>query len=150
MDFHIPLPGTTPVRYWSRIWNYAPDSNYAYFIQRPEGTAMHEDQLCEVGCPYVVRGFDFDYLGLLWLSDLVRRGDCWQHQLPHIHETAWKKTIAAAKTKSKNPPKPDAVEKLDHRLKRGYRILLSRAVRGVYVWAEDDETRSYLRSCLRS
>lgn len=150
MDFHIPLPGTTPVRYWSRIWNYAPDSNYAYFIQRPEGTAMHEDQLCEVGCPYVVRGFDFDYLGLLWLSDLVRRGDSWQHQLPHIHETAWKKTIAAAKTKSKKPPKPDAIEKLDHRLKRGYRILLSRAVRGVYVWAEDDETRSYLRSCLRS
>ena len=150
MDFHIPLPGTSPVRHWSRIWNYAPDDNYAFFIQRPVGTAMHEDQLCEVGCPYVVRGFDFDYLGLLWLGDLVRRGDSWQHQLPHIHESAWKKTIAAAKPKPRRPPAPEAIEKLVHRLKRGYRILLSRAVRGVYVWAEDDETRSYLKSCLRS
>ena len=150
MDFHIPLPGTSPVRHWSRIWNYAPDDNYAFFIQRPVGTAMHENQLCEVGCPYVVRGFDFDYLGLLWLGDLVRRGDSWQHQLPHIHESAWKKTIAAAKPKPRRPPAPEAIEKLVHRLKRGYRILLSRAVRGVYVWAEDDETRSYLRSCLRS
>ncbi|MEN9666158.1 MAG: hypothetical protein RLZZ326_2521, partial [Planctomycetota bacterium] len=93
MDFHIPLPGTSPVHHWSRIWNYAPDENYSIFIQRPEGTAMHADPLCEVGCPYVVRGFDFDYLGLLWMGDLVRRGDEWKHQLPHIHETAWKKTI---------------------------------------------------------
>ena len=32
------------------------------------------DPLCEVGCPYVVRGFDYDYVGVLWLSDLVWRG----------------------------------------------------------------------------
>lgn len=150
MDFHIPIPGSSPVRHWSRIWNYAPDSNYAFFIQRPAGTPMHDDPLCEVGCPYVVRGFDFDYLGLLWLGDLVRRGGSWTYQLDHVHESAWKKTIAAAKPKPRQSPEPDAIEKLLHRLKRGYRILLSRAVRGVYVWAEDDETRSYLRSCLRS
>jgi hypothetical protein len=150
MDFHIPLPGTSPVDHWSRIWNYAPDENYSIFIQRPEDTAMHADPLCEVGCPYVVRGFDFDYLGLLWMGDLVRRGNEWRHQLPHIHETAWKKTIAAAKTKKRQAPKQEAIDNLVHRLKRVYRILLSRAVRGVYVWAEDDETRSYLKSCLRS
>jgi hypothetical protein len=149
MDFHIPLPGTSPVRHWSRIWNHAPDEDYSLFIQRPAGTAIHADPLCEVGCPYVVRGFDFDYLGLLWLGDLVRRGNEWQHQLPHIHESAWKKTIAAAKKKGRRMPAPEAIDKLVHRLKRGYRILLSRAVRGVYVWAEDAETRDYLRSRLQ-
>lgn len=149
-DFHIRLPGASPARYWSRIWNYAPDENYSLFIQRPEGTKIHDDPLCEVGCPYVVRGFDFDYLGLLWLGDLVRRGSVWQHQLPHIHESAWRKTIAAAKTRGRRAPTPEAIETLVRRLKRGYRILLSRAVRGVYVWAEDEETRDYLRSRLRS
>jgi hypothetical protein len=150
MDFHIPLPGTSPVRHWSRIWNHAPKEDYSLFIQRPAGTAIHADPLCEVGCPYVVRGFDFDYLGLLWLGDLVRRGKEWQHQLPHIHESAWKKTIAATKKRGRRIPAPEAIERLVHRLKRGYRILLSRAVRGVYVWAEDDETRDYLRARLRS
>ena len=149
MDFHIPLPGTSPVRHWSRIWNYAPKEDYSLFIQRPAGTAIHADPLCEVGCPYVVRGFDFDYLGLLWLGDLVRRGDRWQHQLSHIHETGWRKTISGAKKKGRRLPEPEAIDKLVHRLKRGYRILLSRAVRGVYVWAEDAETREYLRTRLR-
>lgn len=34
---------------------------------------MHQDPLSEVGCPYVVRGFDFDYVGLLWLEDIYVR-----------------------------------------------------------------------------
>lgn len=144
MDFHIPLPGTKPAKHWSRVWNYAPDEDYSLFVQAPDGSAMHRDPLCEVGCPYVVRGFDFDYLGVLWLGDLVWRGGRWQHQLQHIHESAWKKTLAAAKPRAGREPTAAAIDHLLHRLKRGYRILLSRAVRGVYLWVEDDETRDYL------
>jgi DUF2075 family protein len=33
-------------------------------------------------------------------------------------------------------------------LQRGYRILLSRAIHGVYLWVEDDETRRHLESLL--
>jgi DUF2075 family protein len=97
------------------------------------------DPLSEVGCPYVVRGFDFDCVGVLWLSDLVWRGDRWVADLAHIHESAWKKSRSSARKEKGGGP---ANDELVRRLQRGYRILLSRAIRGVYVWFEDAETRA--------
>lgn len=131
---------------WSKIWNYAPEQDYTYFVQGRTGTPIGNDPLCEVGCPYVVRGFDFDYVGLLWLPDLVWRTDHWETQLEHIHETAWPKTKAAAKKKDLSS---DAAENLLNRVARGYRILLTRAIKGVYLWCEDPETREYLRRLSR-
>lgn len=34
---------------------------------------MHEDPLSEIGCPYVVRGFDFAWIGIIWLKDFIYR-----------------------------------------------------------------------------
>jgi DUF2075 family protein len=131
---------------WSRIWNYAPDENYAMFIQAPRGSRMHDDPLCEVGCPYVIRGFDYDYLGVLWLSDLVWRGDRWVADTDHIHEIALRKTVATAK---RSGPTSEARDVLLRKVQRGYRILLSRAIRGLYVWFEDEETRAHVEGLLR-
>jgi len=111
---------------------------------------MYDDPLCEVGCPYVVRGFDWDYVGLLWLSDLVWRHDRWMPQIDHIHESAWKKTLAAAKREQRHEQDGPAMAELRSRLVRGYRILLTRAIRGAYVWCEDPETRERLASFLET
>lgn len=92
MDFHIKYQRDEEVKSWSRIWNHAPESNYTSFIQAPIGTPMYNDPLCEVGCPYVIRGFDYDFLGVLWLNDLVWRTDRWQADVRHVHETAWQQT----------------------------------------------------------
>ena len=40
------------------------------------------------------------------------------------------------------------MQELRTRLARGYRILLTRAIRGVYVWCEDGETREHLAKAL--
>lgn len=130
---------------WSKVWNYAPEQNYTFFVQAPAGSYMASDPLGEVGCPYVVRGFDFDYIGLLWLSDLVWRKDRWHVQIEHVHETAWKKSLAAAR-KEKSPG-PKTAELID-RIKRGYRVLLTRAMHGAFVWFEDEETREHIRAHL--
>ena len=100
-------------------------------------------------CPYVVRGFDWDYIGLLWLSDLVWRTDRWVPNPAQSFESAWNKTLAAAKreTKLKATTGP-GLDELRTRLARGYRILLTRAIRGVYVWCEDAETRELLSKTL--
>jgi len=146
MDFQLEFSRDAEPRMWSRIWNFAPDQDYTLFVQASAGSAMAEDPLCEVGCPYVVRGFDFDYTGVLWLSDLVWRRDHWEAQLGHIHESAWKKTLASArKEKGRGPNGEDLLR----RLQRGYRILLSRAIRGAYVWFEDEETREHFEQMLR-
>lgn len=140
-DFQIAYQRGGREKVWSRVWNYAPDQDYSTFIQAPSGSAMARDPLCEVGCPYVVRGFDYDYLGVIWGADLVWRGK-WTFDLNRVHESAWKKTLAAARKGV-----PAAQDVALTRLKRAYRILLSRAVRGVYVWFEDPETRRYIETC---
>jgi hypothetical protein len=129
---------------WSRIWNHVPDQDYSLFIQAPPGSLMDSDPLSEVGCPYVVRGFDFDYVGLLWLGDLVWRDSRWAVNLDHVHESAWRLTRARARSGD-----PEAMNAVIRQLLRGYRILLSRAMRGNFVWFEDDETRSHIESLLR-
>ncbi len=138
-DFWIVYDRGGEAQTWSRIWNYAPEQDYTLFVQSPPGSYMANDPLGEVGCPYVVRGFDFDYVGVLWLSDLVWRGDRWVADLAHIHESAWKKSRASAR---KEKGSGRANDELVRRLQRGYRILLSRAIRGAHVWFEDAETRA--------
>jgi hypothetical protein len=145
-DFDIRFTRDGRQHRWSKIWNYAPSENYTLFVQAPPGTRMHDDPLCEVGCPYVVRGFDYAYLGVLWLKDLVWRGDRWQFDLKHIHETGLRLTCSDAK-KEKGHAGPASRELL-RRLQQVYRILLSRALRGVYVWFEDEETRQHVQSLL--
>lgn len=147
-DFRISYVRDGVSRTWSRIWNYTPEQDYTLFVQAPEGSPMYDDPLCEIGCPYVVRGFDWDYVGLLWLSDLVWRGDRWRAQLEHVQESAWKKTLAAAKREQRHSTDGPATAELVSRLVRGYRILLTRAIRGTYVWCEDPETRDHLSKAL--
>jgi uncharacterized protein len=144
-DFQFEIGLGKKQRTWSRIWNYAPSSDYTLFVQAPPGCAMHNDPLCEVGCPYVVRGFDFDYVGLLWMDDLVWRDGQWVAQVEHVHESAWPKTVAAARREAR----PGAgTKELVQRLVRGYRILLSRAILGAYLWIPDAETRAHVDAWL--
>jgi DUF2075 family protein len=128
---------------WARPWNFAPNEDYTLYVQAPAGSQMHQNPLAEVGCPYVVRGFDFDYVGLLWLDDLVWRGDCWVVQPEHVHETAF------ASTKSKQALKnAGGLDALLMAVLKGYRILLTRATKGVYVYVQDTETRAHLQQML--
>jgi hypothetical protein len=145
MDFHEPYIAGGEQRYWSKIWNFAPGLDYTLFVQAPLGSEMAGDPLAEVGCPYVVRNFDFDYVGLLWFSDLVSRDDRWVVNLEHVHETG----IGRIKSRAaRNPASQDYADVLDA-LKSAYRILLTRAMKGVFVWCEDEETRNFLEAHLR-
>jgi DUF2075 family protein len=135
---------------WTRRWNYVPRANdYTFFVQAPRGSPMAADPLAEVGCPYVVRGFDFDWIGLLWLSDLVWRGDRWRVQLDHVHETGIKAALSGARQEHARGVEGDAHQELLRRTRQAYRILLTRALKGVVVWFEDPETRDYVLANLQ-
>lgn len=147
-DFHEPYVDESGARrYWSKVWNFIPQNgtDYTWFIQAPPGSPMHANPLCEVGCPYAVRGFDFDYVGVLWLSDLVWRSDRWRADPAHVHDTGLDRSVRAAE--GEHPPGP-AHERLRAALAQAYRILLTRGLSGCYLWIEDAETREHLRACL--
>lgn len=148
MDFDLTFSVGSQQHRWNRIWNFAPNLDYTLFVQAPVGSIMSNDPLCEVGCPYVVRGFDFDYVGLLWLEDLVWRKDRWVVDPKHIHETGIKRLISAARREG--DPDGPAHNRLLKPVQQAYRILLTRAIKGLFIWCADNETASHLRKCLTS
>jgi len=147
-DFYYRIRTADGPKEWSRIWNFVPPGetgNYTWFIQAAPGSPMGDDPLCEVGCPYAIRGFDYDYIGLIWQQDLVWRNDQWVVLPANVSETGQLSTRRAAMKRAENHPNR---EKLKKKVIQAYRILLTRAIRGVYVWCEDEETSSHLREVL--
>jgi hypothetical protein len=146
-DFCLTWTNESGTHDWTRIWNWgnAPEG-YVSWIDPSPGVPMADNPLAEVGCPYTVRGFDYDYLGIIWLSDVVWRTDRWEVVPKNVHERGLKRhQQRAAHEDSPNDPHHRA---LLHKLLQGYRILLSRALKGVYVWCEDNQTREHLEACL--
>ncbi len=147
-DFYEPMSTDAPLESWSKIWNYVPKgSDYTLFVQG-RGPEMLKDPLCEVGCPYAIRGFDLDYVGMLWLEDLVWRSGQWVVDLNHFHETG--NTRLKNRVKKEKDPNGPEHQALYKSVFQAYRILLTRAIRGVHVWIKDKETRDYVRACLSS
>ncbi len=129
---------------WARPWNFVPrrGTDYTAFVRAAAGSKMAEDCLSEVGCPYAVRGFDYDYVGILWLNDLVWRDDDWQINTAAVYERGIAQLARSARReKTQNGA---ATRELLHRTLQAYRILFTRALKGLYVWIPDDETRQYL------
>ncbi len=160
-DFYLEDKGN---KVFSKYWNDW--KSYENFVQAPDGSAMYEDPLCEVGCPYVVRGFDYDYVGLLWLEDVVYRSGKWMLNMQYIKETAnnitysraMKEQIAVLKDKGRkkvtnkditlvNTDMP-ATAKLFQKVTEAYRILLTRATKGNVLYIKDEETRNYIKQLI--
>ncbi|MCG0275383.1 MAG: DUF2075 domain-containing protein [Thermosediminibacteraceae bacterium] len=128
------LPQDVVINEWRKAWNrkgsgrnIRPDEDPYY-----EWATRSKNQLNEVGCIYSVQGFEFDYIGVIWGEDLVfRKG--WVAQPNKSYDTLIQKKKAA--------------EVLDL-LKNTYRTLLSRGMKGCYVYFMDEETREFFKSKL--
>lgn len=151
---------------WKRCWNNP--QGYGIFVQAVEGSRMEKDPLCEVGCPYVVRGFDYDYIGLLWLDDLFIRDGKWMLSLKNIQETSMTSKKKKASDEQKNAIRNkqihmamkdiDVIPAFDDRFPaahelfeavvQAYRINMTRAMKEMTIYVKDAETREYLRSLL--
>lgn len=134
-------------RLWSRIWNFVPrgGTDYTAFIRAAPGSRMAHDSLCEVGCPYAVRGFDYDYVGILWLDDLVWRDSRWHVETACVHESG----IMSLVNRARHEPSPgSAYRELLTRVAQAYRILLTRPLKGAYLWIPDEETHKYIVASL--
>ncbi len=118
---------------WHRPWNAKPEQRV------PDVPASHfwasdERGFGQVGCIYTAQGFEYDWAGVIFGNDFVWRDDHWDARRQHSHDPAVKK----------------ADELHFARLIRNtYKVLLTRGMRGVCVYSEDEETQDYLRSMTR-
>jgi hypothetical protein len=135
-------------RLWSRVWNFVPrgGTDYTAFIRAAPGSRMATDPLCEVGCPYAVRGFDYDYVGILWLEDLIWRNSEWEVNTASAHESGIMNLVRRARHEDSRGG--TAHRELLKRVAQAYRILLTRPLKGAYLWVPDGETRAFIQRSL--
>lgn len=106
---------------------------------------VHPESVGEVGCIHTCQGLELDYAGvIIGLDMIVRDGK--------IITDAGKRastdqSIKGLKTKMKEDQKK--AEKLaDMIIKNTYRTLMTRGMKGCYIYSVDEETRDYFRNCL--
>ena len=98
-----------------------------------EWATRKQNQLSEVGCIYSAQGFEFDYIGVIFGNDLVIRNDKWVAQPENSHDP-----LIHGKA-------PKDVLTL---LKNTYRVLLSRGMKGCYIYFLDEDTKEYFQKHL--
>ena len=125
-------------------WLMDPKKDYAPFWV--DGLSNNMDKCASV---YGSQGFEADYVGLIWGRDLVMRkgrfelGDNCEDSLGGRHSL--KRIFMKGKLGDK-----EAYEKARNLLINRYRILMTRGIRGTFIFCEDAETASFLQQTVQS
>jgi DUF2075 family protein len=98
-----------------------------------------------VGCIHTCQGLEVDYIGVIVGPDLIVR-DGRVQTVPSARDH-FDKTLRGYKTRAKTNPKNAAAE-ADLIIKNTYRTLMTRGMKGCYVYCSDEETAGYFRDRL--
>ncbi|WP_086819039.1 DNA/RNA helicase domain-containing protein [Allokutzneria sp. NRRL B-24872] len=114
---------------WQRPWNAKPNERVAdapeshYWASDPRGFG-------QVGCVYTAQGFEYDWAGVIFGPDFVRREGSWVAETKHSHDPLVKRAESAH---------------FHSLIRNTYKVLLTRGMRGVCLYSTDPETQEYLR-----
>ncbi len=97
--------------------------------------ATHESGMEQVGTVYTAQGFEFDYIGVIFGNDLIydKEKQIWVAKPENSHDSMAKRNN----------------EKLAQHLKNIYRVLMSRAHKGCYIYFMDKGTEEFFRSRIK-
>ena len=117
---------------WKRPWDAKPDAGkLAKGIPTASLWAHDPNGIGQVGCVYTAQGFEFDYIGVIIGKDLVYRSD-----------QGW----VGVKGESFDTKVKQSKDKFVDLVKNTYRVLLTRGMKGCYVYFMDEETRKFFES----
>jgi DUF2075 family protein len=126
---------------WSGPWieksdRYAEATQHRYFRW-----ATQESCFDQVGSIYSIQGFEFDYVGVIFGDDFVIRDGRWQANLKRNKDSQFKEDMRRRR-------------RLGHvvdetaQLRNIYRVLLTRGMKGTFVFFLDEETRKHFEGGL--
>jgi uncharacterized protein len=106
------------------------------------------DSVSEVGCIHTCQGLELDYVGVIIGPDLIVRNgkvitDVSKRATDDRSVKGYKKLLANSGSK-------DSRERLDLIVKNTYRTLMTRGLKGCYLYCTDKETEQYFRSGINS
>jgi uncharacterized protein len=101
-------------------------------IPRAHHWAHDPGGIDQIGCIYTAQGFEFDYVGVIWGLDLVY----------DFERQSW----YGDKKKSHDAVVKRSKDQFTDLVKNAYRVLLSRGLKGCYVYFMDKDTERFVRS----
>ncbi len=118
---------------YKRPWNAKPEAGcLAKGIPKSTLWAHDPNGINQIGCVYTAQGFEFDYAGVIFGNDLTYDFD----------EQTWEghpqNSADAIVKRSK--------EKFTILTKNTYRVLLSRGIKGCYVYFTDKDTEKFFKT----
>lgn len=115
--------------------------------QHGQAWIIHPDSVNEVGCIHTCQGLELDYVGVIIGPDLiVRNGEIITDA---TKRASTDKSIFGYKKMLKENPKK-AKEMIDMIIKNTYRTLMTRGMKGCYIYCTDPETQQYFKNSLNS
>jgi DUF2075 family protein len=121
------------IGHFKRPWNAKPEARkLRKGIPKSTNWAIKAEGINQVGCVYTAQGFEFDYVGVIWGKDLrfSPESQSWIGDKSESHDTVVKRSG----------------ENFAEFVKNTYRVLLSRGMKGCYVYCQDEETAKFLLS----
>jgi len=115
-------------------WNLATDGNL--WIIKPESVN-------EIGCIHTCQGLDLDYVGVIIGDDLVVRDG--KVLVDPSKRARTDKSLNGYKILLKNNPE-EAKRQISLIIRNTYRTLMTRGMKGCYVYFTDNETRDYFKT----
>ena len=92
-----------------------------------------------MGCIHTCQGMEFDYIGVFIGKDLYYKDG-------HVHTN--RNAISKDDKTSGIRLKSTTDEEADKLIRRTYKVLLTRGLKGCYIYSEDEALREYLKSKL--
>ena len=118
---------------FARPWNARPEATHlARGIPKAPLWAYNPRGIDQIGCIYTAQGFEFDYVGVIIGKDL-------------IYDPAKAEWVGVLE-ESRDRQVRRGRERFIDLVKRTYRVLLSRGMKGCYVHFLDENTRNFFMS----
>lgn len=123
---------------YQRRWNL--DRDGSLWIIAPNSVE-------EVGCIHTCQGLEIDYIGVIIGPDLIVRDGAIHTNYLKRAAVDRRKSLSGIATLAQS--NPDEAKKLsDEIIKNTYRTLMTRGMKGCYIYATDAETRAYFSNLL--
>lgn len=125
-----------PEHNFQKQWNFT-DETKPYLIQ--------DDSIDQIGCIHTCQGLELDYIGVIIGPDfIVREGQV----ITNVDERdSYDSSIRGIKKMRKEDPEK-AKEIAERIIKNTYKTLMTRGMKGCYIYCTDKETEEYFRSMM--
>lgn len=104
---------------------------------------LKEDSINEIGCIHTCQGLELDYVGVIIGPDLLVRDG--KVVTSHKARAQTDQSLKGIKKLEKEDPER-ANSLADQIIKNTYRTLMTRGMKGCFIFSSDEETREYFRS----